>query len=165
MNRNYIKRVLSLLLLATVMMGCTSVSQAPGTEKPAVKITSFEIVTLHLSGMRFTTEYEIVMKGKDAEVVEYGIRYEKDKGLVRVPQSKKVCSADRVLKLLNDCELVSWDGFHGDHPKDVKDGIMFSLKATVNGNRNIRAEGSENFPKHFKELWKGLDAILRSQKG
>ena len=73
-------------------------------------------------------------------------------------------SADRILKLLNDCELISWDGFHGDHPKDVKDGIMFSLKATVNGNRNIRAEGSENFPKHFRELWKGMDAILRDQK-
>ena len=158
------KKIFTLLLLSVVMMGCTSVSQVSGTEKPAVKITSFEIVTLHLSGMRFTTEYEIVMKGKDAEITQYDLRYEKDKGHVRVPKSKKVCSADRILKLLNDCELVSWDGFHGDHPKDVKDGIMFSLKATVNGNRNIRAEGSENFPKHFRELWKGMDAILRDQK-
>ena len=165
MNRNYIKRVLSLLLLATVMMGCTSVSQAPGTEKPAVKITSFEIVTLHLSGMRFTTEYEIVMNGKDAEVTEYGIRYEKEKGDVRVPQRNAVCSAETVLKLLNDCELLAWDGFFGAHPKDVKDGIMFLLKATVNGGKNIRAEGSENFPEHFREFWHGLDAILRGKNG
>ena len=164
MNRNSIKRVLALLLLAVAMMGCSSVSQSASTKNAAENIKSFEIVTFHLSGMRFTTEYEIVMKGKDAEITQYDLRYEKDKGHIRVPKSKKVCSADRILKLLNDCELISWDGFHGDHPKDVKDGIMFSLKATVNGNRNIRAEGSENFPKHFRELWKGMDAILRDQK-
>ena len=162
MNRNYIKRVLSLLLFAVVMMGCTSVSQAPGTEKPATRITSFEIVTLRLSGMRFTTEYEIVMKSKKAEVTEYEIRYEKN-GDKRVPESKTVCSPDRVLKLLNDCELLTWDGFVGNHPKDVRDGIMFSLKATVNGSRKIYAHGSENFPEHFREFRDGLEAIL-SQK-
>ena len=112
--------------------------------------------------MRFTTEYEIVMKDNDAEVVEYAIRYEKNEDK-RIPQRQTLCSADRILKLLNDCELVSWDGFHGKHPKNVKDGIMFSLNATVNGDRKIRAEGSENFPKHFRELRDGLHAIL-SQK-
>ena len=165
MNKYYIKRVLTFLLLAAAMMGCTSVSQSSGTKKPAETIKSFEIVTLRLSGMRFTTEYEIVMKDGMAEVIEYAIRYEKDKGSIRVPKRKAVYSANRVLKLLNDCELTAWDGFHGAHPKDVKDGIMFSLKATVNGGRNIRADGSENFPEHFRELWKGLDAILRSQNG
>ena len=165
MNRNSIKRVLALLLLAVAMMGCSSVSQSAGTKNAAENIKSFEIVTFHLSGMRFTTEYEIVMKNGSAEVVEYAIRYEKDKGRMRVPKRKTVCSADRVVKLLNDCSLIAWDGFHGAHPKDVKDGIMFSLKATVNGNRSIKADGSENFPKHFRELWKGLDAILRSQNG
>ena len=165
MSKIYMKRVFALLVLATVMMGCTSVSQVSGTEKPAVKITSFEIVTLHLSGMRFTHEYEVVMQGKNAEVAKYEIRYEKEKGRVRVPVSNTVCSTDSVLKLLNDCEVAAWDGFHGAHPKDVKDGIMFSLKATVNGNKNIQAEGSENFPKHFKEFWHGLDAILRSKNG
>lgn len=162
MNRNHMKRVFALLLVAAAMMGCTSVSQVSGTEKPAAKITSFEMVTLRLSGMRFSNEYEIVMQGKDARVSKYELRYEKEKGSVRVPVNNKVCSADRVLKLLNDCELAAWDGFHGAHPKDVRDGIMFTLKATVNGNRSIRAEGSENFPKHFRELRNGLDDILRN---
>lgn len=122
-----------------------------GTEKPAETISSFEIVTLRLSGMRFTTEYEIMMKDRDAEVVEYAIRYEKEEDR-RLPQRKTVCSAERILKLLNDCELISWDGFHGRHPKHVRDGIMFSLQATVNGERKIRAEGSENFPKHYNHM-------------
>ena len=162
MNRNYIKRIFTLLLFAAALMAFAPVTQA-SAETPAGKIESFETVTLHLSGMRFTTEYEIVMQDKDAEITEYGIRYEKEKGDVRVPQRKAVCSAETVLKLFNDCELLAWDGFHGAHPKDVKDGIMFSLKATVNGGKNIRAEGSENFPEHFREFWHGLDAILRSK--
>ena len=162
MNRNYIKRIFTLLLCAAALMAFAPAAQA-SAETPAGTIDSFETVTLHLSGMRFTTEYEIVMNGKDAEVTEYEIRYEKEKGDVRVPQRKAVCSAGTALKLLNDCELLAWDGFFGAHPKDVKDGIMFLLKATVNGGKNIRAEGSENFPEHFREFWHGLDAILRSK--
>ena len=159
MNRKVMKRVFTFLLLAAAMTVFPSFSQLFGTVKPSEKIASFEIVTLRLSGMRFTREYEIVMKGKDAEIVEYNIRY--GKGEERVPERKTVCSTDRVLKLLNDCELVSWDGFAGKHPIGVKDGIMFSLKATVNGDRKISAHGSENFPKHFRELRDGLNAILR----
>ena len=156
MNKNHMKKLFALLLAAAAMLTFTSVAQTCGTGKASQKIESFEIVTLRLSGMRFTTEYEIVMKGKDAEVIEYAIRYNKNEDK-RVPERQTVCSADKILKLLNDCELVSWDGFHGKHPKDVKD------QATVNGDRKIRAEGSENFPKHFRELRDGLHAIL-SQK-
>ena len=140
MNRKNMKRVFMLLLAAAAMMAFPSVSHMFGMGKPTEKITYFEIVTLRLSGMRFTTEYEIVMKDKEAEVVEYAIRYEKNEDK-RIPQRQTVCSADRILKLLNDCELVSWDGFHGKHPKNVQDGIMFSLNATVNGDWKIRAEG------------------------
>ena len=165
MNRNFMKRVFTFLLLSAAMVLVTSVSQASGTETPAETVGSFEIVTLRLSGMRFTSEYEVVMNGENAEVVKYEIRYRKEEGRVREPVSKAVCDAGRVLTLLNKCELISWDGFHGAHPKDVRDGIMFSLKATVNGGRNITADGSENFPDHFRELWKGLDAILRGQNG
>ena len=162
MNRKFMKGIFTFLLLGAAMMLFPSVSQTFGIGKPAEKITSFEIVTLRLSGMRFTTEYEIVMKGKESEVTEYEIRYEKNENK-RVPERKTVCSADKVLKLLNDCELMAWDGFVGNHPKDVRDGIMFSLKATVNDNRKIYAHGSENFPKHFREFRDGLKALL-SQK-
>lgn len=160
MSRNFIIGIFAFLLLASAIMLFPSVSQTFGIGKPSEKIESFDIVTLRLSGMRFTTEYEIVMKGKDAELTEYGIRYEKKEDK-RVPKKKTVCNVDRVLKLLNDCELASWDGFVGNHPKGVKDGIMFSLKATINGSKKISAHGSENFPKHFREFRNGLNALLR----
>ena len=160
MSRNFIIGIFAFLLLASAIMLFPSVLQTFGIGKPPEKIDSFDIVTLRLSGMRFTTEYEIVMKGKDAELTEYGIRYEKKEDK-RVPKRKTVCNVDKVLKLLNDCELASWDGFVGNHPKNVKDGIMFSLTATVNGSRKISAHGSENFPKHFREFRNGLNALLR----
>lgn len=163
MNRNYIKRIYIFLLLAATMMTFPSCSQAFGTGKPFVKIESFEIVTLRLSGMRFTVEYEIVMKGKEADVTEYDIQYRKDEDK-RVPKRKIVCSVDKVVTLLNNCELTTWDGFVGNHPKNVKDGIMFSLKATVNGDRRISAHGSENFPKHFREFRDGLNNLLSQNK-
>ena len=163
MNKKYMKGIFTFLLLATAIMLFPSVSQTFGTGKPPEKIESFEIVTLRLSGMRFTVEYESVMQGKKAEVTEYEIRYEKKEDK-RVPERKTVCSADKVLTLLNDCELVSWDGFVGNHPKDVKDGIMFSLKAAVNGGRKISAHGSENFPKHFREFRDGLNNLLTQNK-
>ena len=77
MSSKNMKRIFMLLLAAAAMMAFPSVSHMFGMGKPTEKITSFEIVTLRLSGMRFTTEYEIVMKDKEAEVVEYAIRYEK----------------------------------------------------------------------------------------
>ena len=127
------------------------------------QIESFEIVTLHTSGMRFTAEHEIVMRGSDAEITEYAIRYV-DHTDERVPQAQKVCSVQQVLRLLNDCRLLNWDGFHGPHPKHVRDGTMFTLTATVNGGRTIRAEGSENFPKHYREFTDGLYALLHPEE-
>lgn len=124
------------------------------------KITSFEIVTLHTSGMRFTTDYEIVMKNGEAEVSRYSIRYSQNKN-ERILEERAVISEEAALELLNDCCVISWDGFHGAHPRGVLDGIMFSFKATVNDGKTITAEGSQNFPKHYRDFTDGLYEILR----
>ena len=127
------------------------------------KITSFEIVTLHTSGMRFVKEQEIVMKENGAEVSEYGLRF-KDGGRERVLQKRVICSEQEILKLLNDCKLISWDGFYGKHPKGVKDGTMFTFNATLNGNKKISANGSQNFPRHYRDFTDGLYKILNEEK-
>lgn len=126
-------------------------------------IDSFEIVTLHESAMRYTIEYEVVIKDGEAEVSQYWIRYVKDEDK-RQLEKRTVCSVETVLKLFNNCKLLSWDGFDGPHPKGVLDGIMFTLKATVNGNKKIYATGSQNFPKHYREFKDGLYDILNSKK-
>ena len=43
------------------------------TADDAAEIVSFEIVTLHMSGMRYTGEIEIVMKDGKAEVWQYSM--------------------------------------------------------------------------------------------
>ena len=96
-----------------------------------VKIKSFETVTLHTSGMRHVTDYEIVNRGDEAEISQYAVGY-CDGEEVRQLQKRAVCSAKRALKLMNKCRLLSWDGFHGQRPKGIKDGKNFIFKATVN---------------------------------
>ena len=120
-------------------------------------IRSFDIVTLRESGMRYTVEYEMVMKDGNAEVSLYTIKYSRHE-CCRNLERRAVCSAGAALKLLNDCRLLSWDGFDGPHPKGVLDGIMFEFQASVNDGKRITACGSENFPQHYRELTDGIYA-------
>ena len=133
-----------------------------GHSKPVGKIVSFDIVTLHTSGMRHITDYEIVMKDGKAEVSMYAVRYREGKD-ERVPEEQAVCSEERILKLLNDSRIYSWDGFHGSHPKGVLDGTMFRFEAKVNGCMSIKADGSQNFPKGYRDFTDGLYSILRGE--
>ena len=125
------------------------------------KITSFEVVTLHLSGMRYETEYEIVYKDGGAEITEYSIRYAQGEKQ-RTAERRADCSAEEVLSLLSACKILSWDGFYGRHPRNVKDGTMFTLTAIVNDGRKIYAHGSQNFPRNYWKFTDGLKALLNS---
>ena len=126
---------------------------------PAEKIASFGTVTLRETA-RGSVEYEITARGDEAEITLYVIRYAAGRE-ERAPRERAVCSAAKALSLLNDCALLSWDGFDGPHPADVLDGTMFRLEADVNGGRRVRAEGSENFPPRYRVLVDGLCGLLR----
>ena len=123
-------------------------------------IESFEIVTLHLSGMRVSSDYEMLMKDGACEVSYYEMRYGGEQP-ERVLIERASCDEARAIALLNECRVIAWDGFYGPHPKGVLDGTMFRLTATVNGDRQIAAQGSQNFPKHFREFEDGLRDILK----
>ena len=126
------------------------------------KIESFEIITLHTSGMRYSADFEIVMKGGVAEVFQYQIRHRYPEN-ERILEKRVSVSNAMVLKLLNECKLLSWDGFHGKHPRGVMDGTMFSLNAVVNDDKKIRADGSQNFPKHYRDFTDGLYEMLNEK--
>lgn len=123
------------------------------------KIESFDLITLHTSGMRSSSYYEIVNKDGKALITQYHIRY-KDGEKERVTDKETVCSADELIKLLNNCGVMSWDGFHGKHPRRIKDGTMFDFKATVNGKVEIHADGSQNFPKHYRDFTDALRELV-----
>ena len=127
--------------------------------KGNTQIESFEIITLHISGMRYSVDYEIVMKGDVAEVSQYQIRHRYPEN-ERILEKRVLVSNVTMLSLLNECKLLLWDGFHGKHPRGVLDGTMFSLYAVVNGDKKIRADGSQNFPKHYRDFTDGLYKML-----
>ena len=122
-------------------------------------IEKLEKLTLRESGMRFTSERELIMCENGVEVSQYEIRYTKN-GDERILIKRGSTSKEAALKLLNDCKIMKWDGFSGAHPRFVKDGIMFSLTAVVNDGKVIRAEGSQNFPKRYREFTDGLNGLL-----
>lgn len=126
------------------------------------KIKSFEIVTLHTSGMRHVTDYEIKKSGENAEISQYAVGY-RDGEKVRQLQKRAECSADRALELMNKCRLLSWDGYHGKRPKGIKDGTDFIFKATVNDGKEIYATGSQRFPRHYGDFRDGLREMLNNK--
>ena len=127
-------------------------------KKPIKSIDSFEVITVREAGMRFTEEYEL-RSGDKAILSLYNVRYAKE-GDERVLEKSVETDSVEILKILNDYKVASWNGFHGAHPKNVTDGIMFSLKGVVNGEK-IYADGSENFPNGYREFINALREKLQ----
>lgn len=158
MKRNkMITAAMILVLIAGLIAGTVFMLT---TNKKAEPVASFERMTLTLSTMRLREEYELICQGETTEVSLYYYNYA-DGTERRVLQEQAMCDTERVTALFNECGLTGWDGFRGKHPRHVKDGTMFTLEATVNGGTRIYADGSENFPKHFRLLTDGLIDILR----
>ncbi len=127
------------------------------------RVESLESFLLVESGMRGSEEYEITMEGERAVVRRYRIRY-LGSDTERIPDGQGSVDSAAALEKLNSFRLGSWNGFHGPHPRFVRDGIMFRLEAQVNGGRTLRADGSENFPSGYTELKSWIYAILRNNE-
>ena len=123
-------------------------------------ITAYTSLSWNISGMRVTREYEILHKGEDTEVSEYELRCVTGGGRDRQLLRRVLCTEQRMLELLNAFDIMKWDGFHGKHPRGVLDGEMFTFRATVNDGVSIRAEGSANFPKGFREFRSAVHLLL-----
>ena len=126
------------------------------------RIISFESISWRISGMRITREYEIIRRGNEAEISEYEMRCVTGGGMERCPERSALIPYDKMVELLNSYEAIKWDGFHGRHPRGVLDGETFSFEAIINDGVNIRAGGSANFPKHFREFCRAVYELLDS---
>ena len=146
--------IIVVLVCGVVIAGVTGMFFGRGgSDRPAPikEITSVERLTLRLSGMRITEEYEITVEGDTATVSHYYMKYG-DGTETRELQESAECPAQEVADILNTCNAGKWNGFYGAHPKGVLDGTMFRLNAIVNGGQTLNAEGSQNFPKHFHDF-------------
>lgn len=112
------------------------------------KVESFEIITIGESGMRHSIVYEVVYGGKTTLSLYRGLYHkEGDRELERSVDLDN----EEFIALLNKCNVMAWNGFHGKHPRGVLDGTMFKLKGVVNG-KEIYADGSQNFPRGYNDL-------------
>ena len=126
------------------------------------KVTSFTKITLILSGMRISEEFEIVCTGDESEISRFTRLYSRD-GERRDLQEQSTCSTKETIDLLNMCGIMRWDGFRGRHPKGIKDGEMFRFSAEVNGGEIISAQGSARFPLHYRDLKTGFKNLLKME--
>ncbi len=122
-------------------------------------ITSFSEIKLRLSGMRVTEQYEILLSGDKAEVSLYFLSYENREEKYNL-QKRATVSESEMLDILNQCGVLKWNGFSGKNPPHVLDGVMFRFTAVVNDGRKIVANGSNNFPKHYREFTAALRNML-----
>ena len=124
-----------------------------------IEIQRFDTVTLDVIGMRFHHTYEIINEPPYATVSRYRNVFIDGEDRLEL-DCTVTCDSREILELLQSCSVGEWDGFHGKHPKDVKDGIMFNFTAVVNDGQIIRADGSENFPKGYIPFEQAINALL-----
>ena len=120
-------------------------------------ITSVEEMTLTLTGMRGEWVYQF--DGDTEELRRCRVVYSNGEDEL-VPEASMSCSKQTMLDLFSDCEIQRWNGFHGEHPRDVLDGIMFRFEATVNGGQTICADGSANYPRGYHDFVRTMDEML-----
>lgn len=138
-------------------MGIFDFLGAPG----ASPIAPFEHMLLRIDGMRGSSEYEAEALDGTVTVSFYVLRYrqgqlEPDREL----ELRAEVSSDEFEQALAEFGAGRWDGFHGNHPRGVRDGEQFRLSMTSAG-REIRADGSANFPKDLPGFRRWMDGLLR----
>ena len=123
------------------------------------QVESVESMTLTLRGMRGGTVYKFDAESNHTELRYYCEKYSGEETILELERSI-ACDPQTMICLMNTCDVIKWNGFHGKHPKNVHDGIMFRFEATVNEGQTILADGSENFPKGYREFVRTLDEML-----
>jgi len=148
------KRIGITVMVFTLLFGLLGCN-----EKAPKTVTSVETMTLTLRGMRGSYVYKFEGEGDATELRRYREVY-RDLEDRLVLEASAPCGVQTVIELMNTCAVLRWDGFHGKHPKNVSDGIMFDFTAFVNGGQTIRADGSANYPKGYHEFVCTLDEML-----
>ena len=147
------------ITLITIMLFTTLIGLCGCAGDYRKTVTSIEAMTLTLQGMRGTSVYEIAEVDGKTELRRFKKVYSTGEDILEL-EASATCDTKDFIELMNNCSVIRWDGFHGKHPKNVMDGIMFDFRATVNDGQEIHADGSENFPKGYHNFVRELNKIL-----
>ena len=153
-----IKRILIAVTVFSMLLGLFGCG-----EKEQITVTSVESMTLTLRGMRGSYVYKFEGDGDTAEVRRYREVFS-DGTDTLVLEASAPCGMQTMTELMMTCDIPRWDGFRGEHPKNVSDGIMFDFTAEINGDLTICADGSANYPKGYHEFVRALDEMLANSE-
>ncbi|MBQ2825321.1 MAG: hypothetical protein IJF19_03505 [Clostridia bacterium] len=157
--KNFAGRCWMILLIVLMLTALLGLGGCAGSfNKTVTSIEAMRLTTnsYHEGG----TAYEIAVMDEKIELKYYRDEYYEDNGFVSELKVIAVCDSEDFIELMNNCKVMSWDGFLGTHPVDVLDGASFGFTATVNGGQEINASGSSNYPKGYGEFITGLHKIL-----
>lgn len=124
------------------------------------QVDSVREVSLRTAGMRATHQYVIKPESGQLRLERYREAFADGQTVL---EKSVMWETEALVALMNECRVLRWDGFHGKHPRGVSDGVMFQFSATVNGGRTVRAQGSANFPKGYREFVRALDRSLAAE--
>ena len=71
--------------------------------------------------------------------------------------------AEDLLRIVADCGLKQWDGFHGTNPH-VLDGEGFALEMAFSDGTTVYASGTNAFPDGYREASDRLDELFEKAK-
>ena len=153
------KRILAAVMILASLFGLFGCAKTPDKTNFIKTITSVETMELTLRGMRGGTVYKFDTETDPPKLCRYREKYSGTEDFLELEKSITF-PHEEMIGLMNACKVFKWDGFHGKHPKNVSDGIMFCFEAEINGGQTIRANGSANFPKGYHEFVRTLDEML-----
>lgn len=165
-----IQRILTLTAAAALMLavlgGCMGLPIKPADDgEPKEEITSFEQMTITISGTSAETEvYEILKTDEGARISYYRGPWMYDDDMDREECLQKRVDGgqelvDTLLYIFTECRILKWDGFHGTNDQ-VLDGDSYTLEAVVNDGRTISCSGCNAYPDHYGSLMRAINAQL-----
>ena len=146
-------------ILITIMIGSMLLGLFGCGRRAEMTITSVEEMTLTLTGMRGRWVYQFDGDTEQLRRCREVYSGEEDELLL---EASIFCSKQTILDLFSTCEIHRWNGFHGAHPRNVQDGIMFRFEAMVNDGETVIADGSANYPNGYHEFVRALNTMLAS---
>lgn len=119
------------------------------------KVTDFDEIYFTTSpGRGKTTRYIITNEGEETKISISVTTSAKDEGGNRSEEG--YCSTEDMIELLNECNVLSWNGYDKKGDKDMD----FRFEGNING-EEIEAKGKMAYPKNFEDFVDGVEDLCQ----
>ena len=144
--------ILSVIALGLVIACIVIFGFGVGKSK---KVTDFETISFTTSlGRGKTTRYIITNEGEETKISISVTTSAKNGSGDRSEEG--YCSTEDMIELLNECNVLSWNGYDKKGDKDMD----FRFEGNING-EEIEAKGKMAYPKNFEDFVDGVEDLCQ----